>query len=110
MHNTDKEKGLLTPANDHYIKLAEECNQKRIAVDLFYTLASTKSIDLATVAVLAGMTGGDLHYMCPFEPSKHGEKLHYDIFRTLTRSSGSDVQIKARVSAGLSVCEYFGGF
>ena len=36
--------------------------------------------------------------------------MHYDIFRVLTRTQGSDVQIKARVSQGLSVSDYFGGF
>jgi hypothetical protein len=48
--------------------------------------------------------------MSPFDINKHGEKLHYEIFRVLTRITGTDVQIKARVSGGLTVCEYFGGF
>ena len=48
--------------------------------------------------------------MSPFDINKHGEKLHYEIFRVLTRITGTDVQIKARVSGGLTVAEYFGGF
>jgi protein transport protein SEC24 len=69
-----------------------------------------KSIDLTSIAVLPSHTGGDLHFMAPFDINKHGEKLHYEIFRVLTRVSASEVQIKARVSTGLSVVEYFGGF
>lgn len=68
------------------------------------------STDLTSIAVLPSQTGGDLHFMAPFDVNKHGEKLHYEIFRILTRTSGTEVQIKARVSAGLTVSEYFGGF
>ena len=69
-----------------------------------------KTVDLTSIAVLPSHTGGDLHFFAPFDVNKHGEKLHYELFRILTRVSGSEVQIKARVSAGLSVVEYFGGF
>ena len=86
LHNSDKEKTLLQPVNEHYIKLANECSNQRITVDLFYAMNQYKSIDLATIAVLPSLTGGDLHYMCPYDPLKHGEKLHYEIFRTLTRT------------------------
>lgn len=46
----------------------------------------------------------------PFDINKHGEKLHYEIFRILTRTQGSEVIIKARTSTGFSVTEYFGAF
>ena len=69
-----------------------------------------KSVDLTSIAVLPSTTGGDLHFMSQFDVTKHGEKLHYEIFRILTRTQGTEVQIKARVSGGLSVSEYFGGF
>jgi protein transport protein SEC24 len=39
LYNTDKEKNIVSPANDHYIKMAIECVQQRITVDLFYALA-----------------------------------------------------------------------
>ena len=69
-----------------------------------------KGVDLTSIAVLPSVTGGDLHFFAPFDINKHGEKLHYEIFRSLTRVSATEVQIKARVSQGLSVFEYFGGF
>ena len=45
-----------------------------------------------------------------FDAVKHGEKLYYELFRNISKSTGSDVQVKARCSKGLSVIEYFGGF
>jgi protein transport protein SEC24 len=98
LYNTDNEKLLFSPGNEHYTKLANECIQSRIVIDLFFGFNSVKSVDLASMAVLPGLTGGDLHLMSPFDINKHGEKLHYELFRNLTRNQGSDVQIKVRVS------------
>jgi hypothetical protein len=58
----------------------------RVCVDLFFTIPVAKSIDLATMAPLANNTGGDLHYFSQFDINKHGEKLHYLLFRILTRT------------------------
>lgn len=110
LYNTDKEKVLLSPVNDTYTKMAEECIQQRICVDLIYAINSPKSIDLTSIAPVATLTGGDLHLFSPYDPAKHGEKLHYEIFRTLTRNNVYEVAIKARTSTGLTVTEYFGSF
>jgi len=40
----------------------------------------------------------------------HGEKLYYQIFRNMTRIVATDCMVKVRVSTGLTVSEYFGGF
>jgi protein transport protein SEC24 len=110
MYNTDKEKILLSPSSNHYVKMAEECVQQRVCIDLIYGISTLKSIDLTSIAPLATMTGGDLHLFSPYDPVKHGEKLHYEVFRILTRTQASEVAIKARTSTGLTVTEYFGGF
>lgn len=62
------------------------------------------------MAPITGITGGDLYLYPDFDVVKHGEKLYYHIFRNLTRVCASDVMIKLRVSAGLTVTEYFGQF
>lgn len=54
-------------------------------------MAQYKSVDLTTIGVLPSQTGGDIHFMAPFDANKHGEKLHYEIFRTLTRNTGTEV-------------------
>ena len=41
---------------------------------------------------------------------RYGEKLHFDIFRDLTRSTVYDISFKARCSIGLTVTKYLGGF
>lgn len=69
-----------------------------------------QSLDVATLAPLTGITGGDLNFFPDFDSVQHGEKLYYQIFRILTRVSASDVMIKLRVSTGLTVTEYFGQF
>lgn len=69
-----------------------------------------KSIDLTSVAPISSLTGGDLYYYAPFDLMKHGEKLHYDLFRLLTRTQGNEVVVRARTSTGFSVTEYFGAF
>jgi hypothetical protein len=50
-----------------------------------------KSVDLTSMAVLPSITGGDLHFMAPFDITKQGEKLHYEIFLFLTRVSATEV-------------------
>lgn len=85
-YNTDKEKVLLSPVNETFVKLAHECVRERICVDLIYAINSLKSIDLTSIAPIAALTGGDLHLFNPFDINKHGEKLHYEIFRILTRT------------------------
>ena len=78
---------------------------------MFFCLNNpAKSIDLTSIAPLSAHTGGDLYYYNPFDATKHGERLHYEIFRVLTRSQATEVAIKARTSTGYSVIEYFGGF
>jgi protein transport protein SEC24 len=110
LYNSDKEKIILQPATDFYVLLAEDCVKRRISVDMFYCLNNPKSVDLTTVAPLPTHTGGDLYFYNPFDATKHGERLHNEIFRVLTRTQGNDVAIKARTSTGYSVIEYFGGF
>lgn len=55
-------------------------------------------------------TGGELLLYNPFDLNTHGEKLHYEIFRILTRTQAHNVEFKLRVSSGYRVKEYFGSF
>ena len=50
-----------------------------------------KSVDLASMAPLPNITGGDLHFFNNYDSAKHGEKLYYLLYRMLTRQTGSDV-------------------
>lgn len=100
---------MLAPENNFYRELALECISQCITVDMFIAVDTKKqSIDLATMAPITGITGGDLYLHPDFNDVMHGEKLYYQIFRNLTRVSVSDVMIKLRASTGLTVTEYFG--
>lgn len=111
-YNTDNEgPKMITPEHDFYRTFALDCISKNICVDLFLALSlKFKSMDVATMAPVTGITGGDLRLYSDFDVTRHGEKLYYDIFRSLTRVSGTDCMMKVRVSTGLTVTEYFGQF
>ena len=68
------------------MKMAVELQKLSIAVDLIVTLNSVSSIDLPSMSPLIWYTGGDLIYYNPFIANEHSEKLHYEIFRVLTRN------------------------
>jgi len=111
-YNTDQEAAkMLAPENNFYRELALECISQCITVDMFIAVDTKRqSVDLATMAPITGITGGDLYLHPDFNDVMHSEKLYYQIFRNLTRVSVSDVMIKLRVSTGLTVTEYFGQF
>lgn len=67
------------------------------------------SIDLTTIAPISGITGGNVYFYQNFDVTKHGEKIYYELFRSLTRPTVSEVECKARCSTGLTVVEYIGG-
>jgi protein transport protein SEC24 len=49
-------------------------------------------------------------YFSRFDAARHGEKLYYELFRSIQRNTGTDVKIKVRCSKGFTVTEYFGSF
>ena len=110
--NTDQEATkMLAPEQSFFRELALDCTSKCIAVDLFVSLnLKHKSLDLASIAPLAGISGGDLYFYADFDCYKHGEQLYFQIFRNLTRVTASDIMCKVRVSTGLTVTDYFGQF
>jgi protein transport protein SEC24 len=114
-NNTSEEITMMSPANNYYKEIAQYCLNNRIAVDLFFAFSEkqmqlSSSNDIASIAPLAGLTGGDVILYPKFDVYKHGEKLYYQIFRNLTRVVGTEVAIRARVSTGLSIHEYIGSF
>lgn len=68
------------------------------------------SCDITSLAPIAGISGGDVILYSKFDVYTHGEKLYYQIFRNLTRVVANEVAIKARVSKGMFVTDYFGSF
>mmetsp|Transcript_3688 Transcript_3688/g.6280 ORF Transcript_3688/g.6280 Transcript_3688/m.6280 type:complete len:345 (+) Transcript_3688:801-1835(+) len=112
-YNKEEERELFkhTPAHAFYEKLGGDGVKFNVCFDLY--LASPlnfESLDLASLNRAVQMTGGDLVYYSKFDSEKHGYKFYYDLFRSVSKITASQVRIKARCSKGLSVTEYFGGF
>ena len=65
---------MLAPESDFYRQLALWCVPKCITVDLFLAVTiKYKSLDVATMCPLTGITGGDLYLYADFDVVKHGE-------------------------------------
>ena len=112
LFNTAEEAAkMMSPEHEFYSALGKECIDKRITVDLFLALSPKyPSVDVATMAPVCGLTGGDLYVHSDFDVTEHAEKLYYQIFRNMTRIIGTDVTMRIRCSTGLTACEYIGSF
>jgi protein transport protein SEC24 len=104
----DKEKVLYNPVSENYTNLAKDCSQMGIAIDIF--ACPTHYIDIASLYPLACHTGGDIHFFPHFNPAIDAERLHYTLFRTLTRIQAFDIMMRARTSNGLAVDHYIGKY
>jgi protein transport protein SEC24 len=108
LYNSDAEKGLFTPDSGFYTELSTKLFQKRITVDIFWCTYHT--LNLPNPAQLCTKTGGDSYYYKSFSDRLDGEKLHYDVFRILTRNGAYDVAFRVRCSEGYAVTAYVGNF
>ena len=112
LFNTPEEAAkMMSPENDFYSQLGKECIDKRITVDMFLAIAPKyPSMDVATLAPVCGITGGDLFVYQDFDIANDADKLYYQIFRNMTKIAGNDCTIKMRTSTGITACEYIGSF
>lgn len=106
---------LLNPATDFFKKLALECSEHQVTVDLF-NLSSTFS-DLATVGSIAKFSGGSIKYYGnggnPPSPTAMVAMLarfEEDMKHYLTRSIGFEAVMRLRSSRGISIHTFHGNF
>lgn len=83
-----------------YSDLGRTCLVAKIGVDLFVFPSSY--FDLATVSALTTWTGGTLYFYPYFNPSHDAEKLHYEIFRNITRVQGYGAVMTLRTGQGIA--------
>ncbi|KAH8926212.1 hypothetical protein BT69DRAFT_1311849 [Atractiella rhizophila] len=108
IYNTDKERTLFAPQDPLYRQLAEECVLSGIGVNVF--LFPSQYIDVATVGVLSGLTGGEIFFYPRFDPVRDGTKLLAEIKRIAVRETGYNATMRIRCSNGLRVSDHFGNF
>lgn len=114
LYGTDKERQLYNQSSV-YKELLGACRTEKFGIDIF--ACGSKEMDLASLKPLTSTTGGELYHYPYFASSTYlfyhssvGEKLHYDLYRNLTRVTVYGVLLRARCSLGLEVSKYLGGF
>lgn len=106
--NTDKESNLLAPTDNAYNLLAQCLAKDSISVCIF--CGAQSGCDLASVAPLTSLTGGQLYYYEQFNVRHHAKKLHGDFFHLMKRPNGWEGALRVRVSKGWRVKKYGGHF
>lgn len=107
-YNTDSEKSLFTWSSSFYHEMAQAFLDSHITLDLFW--CTFYPLNLVNPTEIWIRTGGDVYYYKQFNDKNDGEKLHYDVFRVLTRNNAYDVAFRVRWSEGYSVVSYLGNF
>ncbi|XP_022800862.1 protein transport protein Sec24C-like isoform X2 [Stylophora pistillata] len=103
---SEKEKGILTPQNTFYEKLAKDCVENGVGVDLF--LFPNAYIDVATIGSVATLTGGQIYRYSYFKEATHGDQFRGDLKRNLERNVGFDAVMRLRCSTGLRPVDFWG--
>lgn len=105
---------LLNPVTDFYKKLALECSEHQVAVDLF-SLSPSYS-DLATVGQVAKVSGGSIFYYgsstanITTDPGRILARFEADLAHYVTRSIGFEAVMRLRCTRGLSIHTFHGNF
>lgn len=101
---------LLNPGTDFYKKLALECCEHQIAVDLF-DLSQSYS-DLATAGSISKYCAGSIHYYGNAQSAGNNNSLlarfEEDIKHYLTRDIGFEAVMRMRCTRGLSIHTFHG--
>jgi protein transport protein SEC24 len=104
--NSDREHVLLKPQTQFYKNIALDCSRHQTSIDLF-AFAEARYVDLATLGVLAELTGGRCHL---YTASAERERLYYDLIDALSRETAFEACMRVRCSQGVKVHRHYGNF
>eukprot|EP00762_Andalucia_godoyi_P008612 ANDGO_04603.mRNA.1 Protein transport protein Sec24-like At3g07100 len=119
LYGTDKEKNLLEPAEKYYKDLALECSRLQVGVDVVLLAPNTdRYTDVATLAVLARVTGGALIRAPPQSSARRANVesenpwIHDGRLRSLLCPAAMALEavMRVRPSLGLRCTDFFGNF
>ncbi|OMO96448.1 hypothetical protein COLO4_15270 [Corchorus olitorius] len=88
--------------------MAIEFAKCQVCVDVFLTTQTY--IDIASISVIPGTTGGQVYYYYPFSSVSDPAKLYNDLRWNITRPQGFEAVMRVRCSQGIEVKEYYGNF
>ncbi|KAH9917662.1 sec24-like protein [Epithele typhae] len=98
---TDKERILFEPREETWKDLGEQCASEGIGVSMF--LGMSRPIDIASIGLVASLSGGEIFFHPKFEPSRDARRL-------LTRTTVHSCTMRVRCSIGLRVSAQHGNF
>lgn len=102
--SAEEEAGLFAPQQGSFFdSLVKSCLDKGVAVSTICAPAAGAYIDAASLSVPPRRTGGEFLYFPGFDVSRDGERLHFDISRSIVQNSVFGCVFKLRCSKGLSV-------
>lgn len=105
---------LLNPATDFFKKMALECSEHQIAVDLFSLNPSYS--DMASVSQVSKISGGSVFYYGGSSANLFNCKqrvlarLEEDLAHYLTRNIGFEAVLRLRCTRGLNIHSFHGNF
>jgi len=99
---------LLIPDKNFYEDFARDCSAQQISVDPF--LFSPHYTDVATIATLARVTGGQTYYYPSFSAQRDGDKFAADLRHNLTRETAWEAVMRVRTTKGVKVAVHYGNF
>ncbi|VDO22276.1 unnamed protein product [Haemonchus placei] len=105
---TDKEKTALAPQGEFYTKLGEQCVKAGVTVDLF--LFPNSFVDVASVAQLSAVTGGNVYKYQYFVADKDAPRFLADLTNDVSRQIAFDCMARVRSSAGIRPVIFQGSF
>ncbi|RCN32926.1 Sec23/Sec24 trunk domain protein [Ancylostoma caninum] len=105
---TDKEKTALTPQGEFYSKLGEQCVKAGVTVDLF--LFPNSFVDVASIAQLSAVTGGNVYKYQYFVADKDAPRFLADLDHNISRQIAFDCMARVRSSAGIRPVLFQGSF
>jgi len=101
----------VNPQTDFYKKLALDCANNHIAVDLF--MFNSLYADLASLSCASKYSGGELKYYPEYHMDEHPEQVErfsFDFRRYLTRKIGFEAVMRVRCTRGMSIHTFHGNF
>lgn len=112
MLGSDDEFKLLAPdvgvGGSFYRNRAVDFSRQQISVDVF--MLGNQYTDVATIGSMARYTAGQAFFYPHYQGQVDAPRLQADLLHTLTRTTGFEAVMRVRVSAGLSISNFYGNF
>jgi len=90
---------VLNPSTDFYKKMALECSQQYIAVDLFFI--NNQYVDIASIGCVSKFSGGNVYQFPNFHATENPTQcflLEQAFQRYVTRKIGFEAVMRVRCS------------